>query len=1280
MARINTYQVDNDISDNDIIIGSEYNGVTSTGIPIYKTKNYRIGDIGDFLGLSTNAISTHLGSFNSDGSFSYSSSFASQTLSTVATAGYAAATAVTSLSATVVTNKNSADASFVQVNSSIATETSARSSSVTQLTATLTNDYRTTTATNTQINESVATETSARASAVTTLNSSISIKPNILRATSAPSITQRITAGSGQSGAVTTAQDPAMGSLWIDTTATAVTAANGSVSQQPKNEFYVLQGSFGSAAWLKSQDASLLNTITSAATATSNLSTLTTADQARAAQVTKLNAQFTFSGGNINGVAGALNTSINTASSNAVSATASSLDKLEALFQFDGSGNVNGLTGSTIISSAIATSETNAVSTANSARATAQDNLVATISKVFRQNDAPAVTEPVNSIWYDTNDSNKSYVLVAGSPRVWTYTVDATRATSASVDIVSAAAANINGRLTASHGITVNAGGAVAGMKLLADGVTGSEIVFQSDRFKIQTGTVDSGTSATPFTVSGSTVSINGTLQIGGTTLTDVTSKANAATTASAAASAANSASKTSGAIGPVSITSTVLKQGSVAVASAFGHANTGFYFDNLGKFSLRDKLTVDASGNLSIAGAISATSGSISGDVTIGGVVATTVKNGAASGATANQSSNATIRAVGAATSGEIAGIKISGSELYQGAGNFNNADTGFYLGSNGTFSLKDKLSWNGTTLTINGNGTFSGSISAATGTFTGGTSGTGYTLNNSGLSLTNTSSSISLGNSVVLNNSGLSGTGFALTSAGLVATSGSFTGTINASGGTFSGALSSASGDFTGEITADEGTIGGWIIDSGVLQSSNSDVKINSGSGSSGIEMFNSGTLRLKISPTGSVTNPLVTGGVTVGNQAQEANETLTLNSSVFAGSFSNPSGNPTSINLRTSANAAGGTLFHNSRGSGTVGGATGATVGYTLVIPQNSGVLSVVASGTRTGWSISAVFGVRITTSSNAGEGTVIADHSFSVSSTGLGLPHSAQTFTGSFVAPSGNYAVHSYVKKIRIAGTLTTEAGENTNVSSVTIKAPAVTVSAAIAVELSELTSGGLLVSGGTNSFLRVDRTSSNSSSNPFIRSRGFMEHQGRLTVLNASGTAGTGDIYIGGGSTNGGGYLRIFSNANSHKYIDWYSNTSNVEHNFLIRHNGSTKVTITDGGSLTATGGVSSDSRLKQDIEYITLDATSVVKQLKPATFKYIDFNENTRTGFIAQDVLEILPNLVLGNGDIEGGSYGLDYDGILAIVVKGFKEQQTVIESQKTLIDNLTARVTALED
>ena len=119
----------------------------------------------------------------------------------------------------------------------------------------------------------------------------------------------------------------------------------------------------------------------------------------------------------------------------------------------------------------------------------------------------------------------------------------------------------------------------------------------------------------------------------------------------------------------------------------------------------------------------------------------------------------------------------------------------TGIFIGRDSDSAYKMSLKggsgsllWNGTTLTINGGGTFSGNISAATGTFTGGVSGTGYTLNNSGLSLTNASSVISLGG-VTLSNSGLAGTGFSLTAAG--------------------------------GVVASQGTVGGWAINSNNLSS---------------------------------------------------------------------------------------------------------------------------------------------------------------------------------------------------------------------------------------------------------------------------------------------------------------------------------------------------------------------------------------------------------------------------------------------------------------------------
>ena len=79
--------------------------------------------------------------------------------------------------------------------------------------------------------------------------------------------------------------------------------------------------------------------------------------------------------------------------------------------------------------------------------------------------------------------------------------------------------------------------------------------------------------------------------------------------------------------------------------------------------------------------------------------------------------------------------GIVLDGvnKRIYIGGGTYNSSGTGFYVDNNGNFSLGDKLSFNGSTLSINGNGTFTGNITGASGTF-GST-----TINSSGVSFGN-------------------------------------------------------------------------------------------------------------------------------------------------------------------------------------------------------------------------------------------------------------------------------------------------------------------------------------------------------------------------------------------------------------------------------------------------------------------------------------------------------------------------------------------------------------
>ena len=53
---------------------------------------------------------------------------------------------------------------------------------------------------------------------------------------------------------------------------------------------------------------------------------------------------------------------------------------------------------------------------------------------------------------------------------------------------------------------------------------------------------------------------------------------------------------------------------------------------------------------------------------------------------------------------SGTVGGTVIDTTKIYQGEGNHNNSDTGFYLDNAGNFSIQDKLSFNGTDLTVSG------------------------------------------------------------------------------------------------------------------------------------------------------------------------------------------------------------------------------------------------------------------------------------------------------------------------------------------------------------------------------------------------------------------------------------------------------------------------------------------------------------------------------------------------------------------------------------------------
>jgi len=97
---------------------------------------------------------------------------------------------------------------------------------------------------------------------------------------------------------------------------------------------------------------------------------------------------------------------------------------------------------------------------------------------------------------------------------------------------------------------------------------------------------------------------------------------------------------------------------------------------------------------------------------------------------------------------------------------------------------------------------------------------------------------------------------------------------------------------------------------------------------------------------------------------------------------------------------------------------------------------------------------------------------------------------------------------------------------------------------------------------------------------------------------------------------------------------------------------------------------SSDYRLKENVDY-TWDATTRLKQLKPARFNFIADDTNTLVdGFIAHEVSSIVPEAIAGAKDAVDADNNPEYQGI---------DQSKLVPLLVKTIQELEARITALE-
>jgi hypothetical protein len=111
------------------------------------------------------------------------------------------------------------------------------------------------------------------------------------------------------------------------------------------------------------------------------------------------------------------------------------------------------------------------------------------------------------------------------------------------------------------------------------------------------------------------------------------------------------------------------------------------------------------------------------------------------------------------------------------------------------------------------------------------------------------------------------------------------------------------------------------------------------------------------------------------------------------------------------------------------------------------------------------------------------------------------------------------------------------------------------------------------------------------------------------------------------------------------------------------------------GSLASIGYTNlSDIREKENINYTTVPGLSTVLQLKPATFDYKGNNNlKNNFGFIAQDIQNILPNLITTGIDNENidARLSLKENNLIAILVKAIQDLKVELDTVKQELQTL---------
>lgn len=122
-----------------------------------------------------------------------------------------------------------------------------------------------------------------------------------------------------------------------------------------------------------------------------------------------------------------------------------------------------------------------------------------------------------------------------------------------------------------------------------------------------------------------------------------------------------------------------------------------------------------------------------------------------------------------------------------------------------------------------------------------------------------------------------------------------------------------------------------------------------------------------------------------------------------------------------------------------------------------------------------------------------------------------------------------------------------------------------------------------------------------------------------------------------------------------------------------------------GENIINAGNVSSDRRLKKDIQTSNISAIDRIMAIQHHAFTWKKDNQKEEIGYIAQELEEIDPNYVRHNvtkdeqGNIISDMYEVRILPLLSTATKAIKEQHEIIKKQQKTIEELTNRIEKLE-